>query len=326
MFNNKTILIAPIDWGLGHTTRCVPLIQQLKKDNVVILGITQSTKFIFEQEFPELQKIELPTYGISYSKLLPAWLTLGLQFLKITRTIKTEHAELEKIISKYGIDVVISDNRFGCYNKHIISIYITHQLSIKAGALSFLANWWHHHYIKKYNEVWVPDFEEPQTCLAGDLSRTTKLMHVKYINPLSRLSKVNPTNNQAIDYLCLLSGPEPQRSMLEEHLINNALKSAKTITIVRGTTKLTTTSKLPDQITLINTPTANELSILITQAQVVICRSGYSSLMDMYHLRKQNLVLVPTPGQPEQEYLANYWKEKFGAKVLLQRQLKYFTF
>lgn len=326
MFSNKTIFIAPIDWGLGHATRCVPIIKQLQKNNVVILGVTQQTELIYNQEFPELKKIPIQAYNIRYLKTFPAWLALSLQSFKIYKAIQTENKQLKKIISDNGIDVVISDNRFGMYNKTITSVYITHQLSIKAGILSSLANIWHHYYIKKYNHVWVPDYQNEHQSLAGELSKNTYLKNVSYINPLSRLTKKTFNTNLNVDYLCVLSGPEPQRSILENELIKLSHTTTKKIGIARGSKTMIDESTLPKNVTILNTPTADELSQAICQATTVICRSGYSTLMDMHLLQKNNLILIPTPGQTEQVYLAHYWQKKFNAKVVNQKNIQQFTF
>lgn len=326
MFSNKIIFIAPIDWGLGHATRCVPIIKQLQKDNVVILGITPQTELIFNQEFPELKKIPIQAYNITYSKAFPAWLALSLQSFKIYKVIQTENKQLREIILNNHIDVVISDNRFGLYDTNITSIYITHQLNIKAGVLSFLANLWHHHYIKKYNQVWVPDYKDKHQRLAGELSANKHLKNVSYINPLSRLTKKSFNTTIKFDYLCVLSGPEPQRSILENELIKLSRTTTKKIGIARASNTMMDESVLPENITILNTPSADELSQAICEATTVICRSGYSSLMDMHQLQKTDLVLIPTPGQTEQIYLAHYWKQKFNAKVINQKNIRQFTF
>lgn len=321
MYKNKIIFIAPLDWGLGHATRCVPLIKKLSLNNTIILGITPLTQLIFENEFPELKKIHIEPYRISYSKRLPILWVLMLNYWRIKCVIKKENTQLKQIVSEHNIDLVISDNRLGLYHPSVESVYITHQLTIQAGIFSKLANRIHQGYMKHYNVVWIPDYENEEQSLAGQLSRTTSLKNSQYIGPLSRLER-KPSKEISIDYLFLLSGPEPQRTNLESALIDIANKTNKKIVLVRGTNQ-TLKAKILDHITLYDLPDAKTLSQLITHAETIICRSGYSTLMDFHQLRKTKLILIPTPSQTEQEYLANYWNEKFGAKVITQSQLKH---
>lgn len=293
-------------------------------ENEVIIGITKTTGIIFNEEFPNLKKLEIEPYSISYSKTLPLSLKLLLDAPRILGVIRKERAQLQQYIDQYKIDIVISDNRFGLYNKYVECVYITHQLNIDAGWLSGIANKIHYSYIKCFNTIWVPDFEKDKESLAGTLSRNKALDNVKYLGPLSRL-KPNYQSIERLDYLCLLSGPEPQRTILEKQLIEIARSSDKRICLIRGTV-----DDLPvehhEHIAILKTLSSEQLSMLISNSKTIICRSGYSTLMDLHHLQNTNCILVPTPGQSEQLYLANYWKEKFGAKVLLQKDLDSFSF
>jgi uncharacterized protein (TIGR00661 family) len=323
LIKNKTIFISPLDWGLGHATRCVPLIKKLMKDNLVILGITKTTALIFNEEFPTLKKIDIEPYHISYSKKLPLSIKLMLNSPRILRVIKKENQQLKQIIKEHQIEVVISDNRFGLSHENVECIYMTHQLNIQAGVFSFIANKIHHHYIKQFNSVWIPDFEGEKICLAGKLSRNTSLKNVTYVGPLSRLQKVDEIKEE-YDYLCLLSGPEPLRTDLEIILIEKANQSGKKNCIVRGT-NIEQKSFVNKNVTIIDLPNAKELSQLISKSKTIVCRSGYSTLMDLHYLHKTNFILIPTPGQHEQVYLANYWEQKFDAKVIDQKDLASFS-
>ncbi len=291
-------------------------------DNVVILGVTKTTSLIFDDEFPQLQKIVLVPYGIKYSVAFPVAVKLLMDAPRIYRVINKEKKQLAQIIDKYNIDVVISDNRFGLCCDKVESIYITHQLNVQAGIFSDIANKIHHHYIKQFNAVWVPDFEDEKKSLAGKLSHHSSLNNVTYIGSLSRLNLVDEETD-GFDYLCILSGPEPLRTELERTLINKANQSDKQICIVRGTTK-ELKSFTNKNVKTINSPSAKELSSLIINSKTIVCRSGYSTLMDLHHLTKQNCILIPTPGQEEQEYLAQLWSTKSGFKILHEKDLKSF--
>ncbi len=291
-------------------------------DNEVIIGVTPLTSIILNEEFPTLKKVSIEPYNITYSSWLPLSFKLLMDSFRINRVIRKEKIQLEAIVKEYRINVVISDNRFGLQHSSVECVYMTHQLNIQAGWLSSMANKIHHHYIKKFNQVWVPDFEEETKSLSGLLSRSHNLKNVTYINPLSRLIP-SSTIVEDLDYLFLISGPEPQRTILETVLFEIASKSNKSIYIVRGSNK-PQPFKSNDKITVINYATSSQLSELMQRAKTIVCRSGYSTLMDLNALHKKNIVLVPTPGQQEQEYLANYWKEKYHIKIILQKNLKDF--
>lgn len=309
---------------MGHATRCVPLIRQLQAENTVILGVTPLTSFIFDEEFPELKKISIEPYNIKYSLKIPFWFKLILESPRILSVIRKEREQLKKIIHDNQVDVVISDNRFGLYNSRAYCIYITHQLHIQAGSFSGLANRIHHSYMKRYREIWVPDFESDQEAVAGKLSRKTKPFKTNYLGVLSRLTKVEKSDNP-YDYLCLLSGPEPFRTEMENVLMQQAVKSEKNICLVRGS-HLAMEDVPPINVHVYDLPSATELSKLIAGTKTIICRSGYSTLMDLRTLKKANCILVPTPGQTEQEYLAYYWHKKFNTRILKQSELSNFEF
>jgi hypothetical protein len=291
--------------------------------NKIILGITPTTAQIFDEEFPELKKINMEPYNIAYSKWLPLNLKLFLEIPRILGVINKEHQQLKQIIKEQNIDVVISDNRFGLYSNDAHCIYLTHQLSVQAGLFSQIATKIHHHYIKNFHQVWIPDFDKDLDCLAGKLSRSSDIKDKTYIGPLSRLPK-SEAIKEHFDYLCLLSGPEPLRSELEALLIEKAKKYAGNICLVRGT--VTEQRPVPKNIRMYDLPTAAELAALIQSSNTVISRSGYSTLMDLHHLGKYDAILIPTPGQSEQIYLARYWGEKFDARIIQQADLKSFSY
>lgn len=293
-------------------------------NNTVILGVTKTTSLIFDEEFPELRKIEVEPYAISYSKFLPLPLKLLLDSGRILNVIKKEKLQLANYIKEFGINVVISDNRFGLSNPEVECIYITHQLNIQAGLFSGLANKIHHRYIKQFNEVWAPDLENENERLAGNLSGSRSLKRVKYIGVLSRL-EVQEQKTEPFDYLCLLSGPEPQRTVLEKIMMQQAIGSEKKMVLVRGT-KEKQGFVVPENVRIIDLPDAKVLSQLIQAADTVICRSGYSTLMDLKQLQKKKFIFIPTPGQAEQAYLADHWKRNFKAEVISQDAMKYFSF
>lgn len=289
-------------------------------NNVIILGITPITAPIFNEEFPQLTKVNVEPYAISYSNRLPLSLKLIFDIPRLLKVVNKEHRQLKEWVKTYHIDTVISDNRLGLYHQQVTSIYITHQLTIQAGWLSGIANRVHHAYIKRFDKVWVPDFEDKAKSLSGKLSQNIFLSPINYIGPLSRLNQKQGLTEE-FDYLFLLSGPEPHRTSFETTLVSIAKTSTKKVALVKGTLRRLNVV-YPDNVMVYDLPNAETLSRLIINAKMVVCRSGYSTLMDLFVLRQQNIILVPTPGQKEQEYLACYWHKKYQVKYVLQKHLK----
>lgn len=316
-FSGKTIFVAPLDWGLGHATRCVPLVRDLLKNNKVILGVTPLTQLIFSEEFPTLKQVSLPAYNISYSNIFPLWLKLLFSWPGINRVIREERECLDRLINECKIDVVISDNRFGLNSSKIHSVFITHQLFLKTPFAARFARKINQNYILNFDEVWVPDFEKEPESLSGSLSHGNQFHNnIKYIGPLSRLQKAQ--TKIKYDRLFLVSGPEPQRTIFANKCLNLVKKNPVKQYAFVSPTRVESNE---NNVTFFVSPTAAKLSEIICSSQQIVCRSGYSTLMDLYTLEKKDILLVPTPGQTEQEYLAELWKTKFDCKVVSQSQL-----
>lgn len=301
-------------------------------ENTVLLGVTPLTKSIFDEEFPSLKQLELPSYNIRYSAILPLWMKLGLDAPRISRIITNENKVLDKIISENKIEVVISDNRFGLHSKKAQSIFITHQLFLKVPVFSSMANRINKKHILNFDEVWVPDYENESESLSGELSHGKHFhKNIKYIGPQSRLKDVVVSpQKKKYDYLILLSGPEPTRSQVEKSLVGliGFLREPndyyERIALVRGT--INKENKTQDELVdVFDLPSKEELKKLILSSKKILCMSGYSTLMDMHLLGKNDLSLTPTPGQSEQEYLAEYWRQKFNSELLPIKKKSYFT-
>lgn len=307
------VLVAPLDWGLGHTTRSIPVINGLIKHGCeVIIAAEGAGRILLEKEFPGLRFLQLRGYRMTYSQR-GFWMPvkLFLQFPKIILRIYQEHLWLKKAIKEHSIDGVISDNRMGLYHSSVPCVYITHQLKIKTGGwfTEWLAQKIHYRFINKFKECWVPD-AAGENNLAGELSHPVHLPKapVKYLGPLSRFEK--RMAEIKYDLLVILSGPEPQRTVFEKTMIKEIEPFTGRVLLVRGLLENTGTEKpLPSFIEIQNHLPAMEMNSAILQAGLIICRSGYTTVMDMVRLQKK-AILVPTPGQPEQEYLADYLYKK----------------
>jgi len=297
---------------LGHTTRCIPIIKTLKNANYdVVVACCPKQKQLLQQEFTDLQLIDLFGYNISYANNKFIFiLKIILQIPKILYCIYKENKWLNDYINTHKIDVVISDNRYGLFNKKIKSVFITHQLVIKAGN-RFIENILqkiNYSFINKFNTCWVPDFADENN-IAGELSHPLKMpkILVKYIGALSRFYKVEI--DIKYDLCVLLSGPEPQRTLLENKLLFqlNNLKNKK-ILFVRG---LPTSNDIikHSNCTIKNHLSGQDLQKAICSSNIVVARSGYTTVMELLHLQK-TMILIPTPMQTEQEYLAQYLSNK----------------
>ena len=301
----------------------MPIIKALlEKNNQVILGSTPLTEKILKQEFPQLERVLLPEYNVSYSDVLPLWLKLASQFSKIKSVIKEEHVGLQNVIKSKRIDIVISDNRYGLYSKDIKCVIVCHQINLFTPFLTTYANKVHSSLLRNFNEIWVPDFDDGSKKLAGDLSRNKHALNCKYIGPISRLDKMQ--SEIKYDLLFLLSGPEP----IQSNLLNAVISKANTlldkkIAIVSSST---IDVSMNTNVAFYKLPDAKTLSSIIAQSKKIVCRSGYSTLMDMYVLGKKELVLIPTKGQSEQEYLAKYWASKYESIHLSESELKKYNF
>ena len=315
---SKRVLIAPLDWGLGHTARCMPIIQELLQQGhqVIFAGTKKQFDFISQHQI-SIKHIELFSYEVNYAKRLPQWIKIGAQVNKLKAKIKAEHKWLTDYLNKEKIDVVISDNRYGLYSNKVNSIFIGHQLSIQSPLLQKKLNNIHATYINKFDECWIPD--DVELNLSGELSVNKKIsIATKKIGILSRFKQSDVNTEKNFDILVLLSGNEPQRSILEEKLINILSDTSHRIALVRGTTAKT--KEQNNKLKIFDLLNSEELQKLIEGSETIICRSGYSSIMDLVNFKKK-LILIPTPGQTEQEYLAKHLKKNYNIPYLEQSKL-----
>lgn len=313
-----TVLIAPLDWGLGHATRCVPIIKMLVQKNCsVVIAAEGKVKALLQQEFPELTFVDLKGYNIRYSKnkwSLP--FVMGKQIPKIFSAMQYENKRLQEIVKEHNIDGIISDNRFGFYHHSVPSVFITHQLLIKTSfgkMVNGLLQKINYNYINRFSECWIPDYETENN-LAGELSHPCKKpsIPVRYIGPLSRFQKMDGTEKNV---LIILSGPEPQRTLFENILMKQIKKYKQPLVLVRGLPDEKNELKVPENISVYNHLPSEELNQKMAEASFVMSRCGYSTVMDLAMMKKKS-ILIPTPGQTEQEYLARHlMKKKFALCV-----------
>ena len=307
------VLVAPLNWGLGHAARCIPLvIDRLRSGDEVILAGDGEALLLLKKHFPNLRTLPLAALSVRYSggnsqvgamlRLLP----------RLVRHAVQDHRLLTRYMQQEHFDLIIADNRFGCFVAGTRTAYITHQLHIILPApwrfIEPLVQWLHWRVARRFDEVWVPDYEGGNN-LSGALSHNiapywqTKL---HYIGPLSRfrdMANVEPSRQYTT--VAVLSGPEPQRSSFEQQTIGRLAETAEPALVVRGIIGAPPTTTKRRNITLVPYLGDEHLASVLLGAKKVIARSGYSSIMDFAALGILHKVeLIPTPGQPEQQYLS----------------------
>ncbi|MBI2269508.1 MAG: glycosyltransferase [Bacteroidetes bacterium] len=320
MYSKKRILIAPLDWGLGHATRCIPIIRQLLLNNAeVILAADKRPLALLRDEFPQLEFVVLPGYNIYYPRKGNLTVSMLWQASKIFTAIYREHKQLKTIIKEKNIDAVISDNRYGLWSKTVPCIFITHQLNIRTPFAGKILHKFNSRFIRKYNECWIPDLEGTPN-LSGDLSHKQKLpANTYFIGPLSRFTNVIPVTKKKYDVLAILSGPEPQRSVFENIILNELQAIKLKCLIVQGIPEIKEIKKINDNIEIISHLNSEELNRTICESELIISRPGYSTIMDLAVLGKK-AIFIPTPGQTEQEYLAEKFKSERIANSMSQQK------
>jgi predicted glycosyltransferase len=322
------VLVAPLNWGLGHATRCIPLIESLQKNSCeVIIAANGAAATLLKQAFPTLTFLTPPSAEIKYSRTgaLFVWRLL-LQIPQLLKQLREEKKWLQQQISDYQLQVIISDNRYGLYHPTARCVLVTHQLEIKSGLGSWIdgcINRFAFRYINQFDEIWIPDYQGPYA-IAGELSNPKRLPKppLRYLGLLNRFAKKQSVKNNTIPsrLLLMLSGPEPQRSLLEEKFKNELKQYPGAFTLLCGKPQQSNASLSSTAPNLELVYGARESAIYdyldaadllreIENAEIIICRSGYTSLMELLTLGKK-LIVIPTPGQAEQEYLATYCMQK----------------
>ncbi len=329
----KTILVSPLEWGLGHTVRLVPMIEHLtaKGHRVLLASDGRSLRFL-RFRFPGLPWVRMPFYPVRYPVNRWFFLKIIPQIPGILRAIRQNHQQVSRLVKEWSISLIISDHRYGLTYSGVPSIFITNQLWLKAPKgfawgepLVYRLHLW---YLKKYTRIWLPDLPgEPN--ISGIQTHPPHLpLRAEYIGPISRFRNISPEqpgNANPFEILGLLSGPEPQRTILEDILIENCRATGTAAVILRGLPPEDPSAHLSEEdngcIRLINHATDRQLLWYILQAPRIICRPGNSTVSDLILLGKSAL-LVPTPGQTEQEYVAKHLAAQGWFEVCTQENLR----
>jgi len=308
----KKVLIVPMNWGLGHATRCVSIVKEMINagHEVYISGSGESGTW-FKNYFPHVTFIpDCPDYGVFYPKKIHFFQWIW-QWPRWERAIVREHRWLQEVHSKFQFDVIISDNRFGIWCSDSTNIFITHQLSPimpqwASNAYSML--FWKR--MKRFQKIWIPDCQG-ENALSGKLSSTVHHSEkLEWKGWLSRFSDVEEKNHETFDWVAVISGPEMQRTLFEHEVIERMRRSNMKCLVVTGQPTFPRNESI-ENIKIINHLEDGAMAFVLRRAKKITSRSGYSSLMD-YKILNVSAELIPTPGQTEQEYLATRWQELHG--------------
>jgi uncharacterized protein (TIGR00661 family) len=317
----KNILVAPLNWGLGHATRCIPIIRELEQYGFTpIIASDGVALSILQKEFPHLQSLALPSYEIEYAKDGSdfKWKLIK-NSPKMIQAIFEEKKLVKALVKEYDLKGIISDNRLGVYSKKVPSIFMTHQLNVLSGKTTWISSKLHQYFIGKFNECWIPDMKE-QPNLTGKLGHLKNSdLSLKYLGPLSRLEKKNLSFKYEL--MVILSGPEPQRTMLEEKLTFELQNYNGQIIFIKGKVEAEQKTNVFKNITYYNFMTSSEIETAFNESEMVLCRSGYTTVMDLAKLEKKAF-FIPTPGQFEQEYLAKRFKRNGIAPYAKQEDFR----
>lgn len=302
MFHGARILVTPLDWGLGHSTRCIPIIQRLLElDAVPIIGADNGPLALLRGEFPELEHVRIPGVNIRYSAGRNQLWSMARQFPAMLRSVHAERALFDRIRQDLRLDAVISDQRFGIRSAELPSVIITHQVfpftPIAQGALRKV----NLRHIARFDRCWIMD-EASAPGLAGELSHGKQVpANARYIGTLSRMSANGSVSTKGFRVVAVISGPEPQRTLLDQLLSEQLQRVPGKHLLVCGLPANTGTETIGD-LTKVPHMNATELAAHMAASEFIVSRSGYTTLMDLVALGRTALV-IPTPGQAEQEYL-----------------------
>lgn len=323
MKGKKKILVAPLNWGLGHAARCIPIIDQLLQlEHEVILASDGASAKFLRAEYPKLKLLELPSYGI-YNRYANFFLNFLPQIPSILNAIIKEKKAVQKMVEDHQISVIISDNRYGAYSEQTKNIFISHQLKLQT-PYSWSTHWVNFlfpRFYKPFQEIWVPDFASAKKNLSAALGHGIEDERITYIGPLSRFANRKILSKETTFFAtAILSGPEPQRSILESKLIDIFGQEPQKFALVRGKEGGDKLPNVPSNITIFELLTRDRLFDLIQDSELLISRSGYSTLMDLSFMKKK-VVFIPTPGQTEQIYLADLAQQNWNCSLIQQKNI-----
>ncbi|MDA3819553.1 MAG: glycosyltransferase [Candidatus Delongbacteria bacterium] len=325
--SQKTVLIAPLNWGLGHASRMIPVIRSLQNSGykVTVAAGSPSDEMI-RQELPDIRIVSIRSYNIRYSRHNLLMLKLFSQVPGLLRDLLYERTWIKQYVKRENPELIISDNRFGLFHSRVKSCYITHQVNVimphYLKMFQPLIRYIHRRLIKNYDICFIPDFPG-KGGLSGKLAHASGTFNFPhhFLGSLSGFLELTPKPSTMVpDVLAVISGPEPQRSLFIRKLRHVFSDDERQIWLIAGQPEISY-DHTDKHVRVISHLKRAELKYLMQHTPVLITRSGYTTLMDLYEI-KRKAILIPTPGQTEQEYLATYFSEKYEFKAMEQKKIK----
>lgn len=308
----KKILYGCLDWGNGHIARSVPLILQLQSqgNHVFFMGSPEQQTVLSRYGFTGTFK-ELPPTGFRF-KGDGNFVLEALRNVRIvSKAVRRDQERVSDYAQAHGIDLILSDHRYGVRCDTIPSVFITHQVELPPKT-NPVARWIHRKWMARFNSIWIMDDE--QNRLAGTLSRFVP--GSCYIGHYSRFSLTNSTTESG-KVVAVISGPEPYAEQFFNEMVKAANTSQQKWTIVCSANYAAAAGLKKGTILVNNWKRADEA---IASAEYVVSRNGYTTLMDLTVLQKK-AILIPTPGQLEQQYLAVLHREHSLWKMVPEHSL-----
>ncbi len=309
------IFFAVLNMGLGHASRSLPVMREiLSRRWGLLVGSSGRSLAFLRKELPAARFIELPDYNLHYSAKGASPLQLIAQTPHLLKLIGEEHELTRKIISREPVRLIISDHRYGCHSGEIPSLFIAHQIRFIAPTFlkpfEFVGALFNRHYHKAYQKVIIPDLRDgSKGLLSGRLSQIKKGdQHYVFAGILSSLHG-EKVAAETIDVLVSISGPEPQRSIFEDIILKQIEGVPGKKVVPLGLPDQEFRKKTADNLEIYSHLDREHLGELFLRSRLIVTRSGYSTLMELAELGKKAL-LVPTPGQTEQLFLARRFAQK----------------
>ncbi len=299
----QRILISPLNWGLGHVTRTIPVIEYLTRQNEVIICCDEQQEHLYRQYFPQMWYVPMEGYPFEFSGK-GQWATdLLLHYGKLKRALRQENMRAQELANKFNADLLISDQRFGFWTPDTKNVIISHQLRLPLPSWNVIPQWYNQSLLNRFDEIWIPD--DAKSTYAGRLS-SSKQKKARFIGTLSRfdfkaIERYIP-HHKKYDYLAIVSGPAPYNRIFYDRVVQKFCSSQKNCGIIAPSTVVKSASK-PKGVTVYSDLDHASFLQLMLSSDYVVSRSGYSTLMDL-NATNNRALLIPTIGQKEQEYLA----------------------
>ncbi|MBN1573094.1 MAG: hypothetical protein JW984_07860 [Deltaproteobacteria bacterium] len=321
------ILLSPLSWGLGHATRDMPIINLLiESGHEVGVAATGVAYTLLKREYPDLKFYRVEDYPSPYTRRGFSVARLLALFPLMYRNIIREHRAIDQIVKENGYDLVISDNRFGAFAKDVPSLFISHQIrfSTPGGfeAIEKATEAFNEFFHRNFDRVIIPDNPPGELSLSGKLGHAKRpgtIERAYYAGILSNIRKIDV--DEDIDYLISISGPKETKRELQKVIMDQIDSLDGKKVLLMGDPESYYEEHLNGGVVVKSHASRIEMEKLLNRAKCVITRSGYTTIIELAELGGKKALLIPTPGQTEQEYLSRYYSEMGWFHSVDQRDL-----